>query len=527
MMVILAVIVTVCGCSMATMGDKAFLKVGIKTEATDLDPASSRERLAKFVINNLYEGLISVEKDGSIIPAVAESWQISEDDRTIVFKLRKDAKWSDGKQVTASDFKYSWLRTLKEGERGRSMIIQEFIRNGKEFAGGKVEENAVGIQVIDERTLMVRTLKPSHIFLHSLTSWSYSPVRKESVESGPEWYKMPDRVISNGPFKMLAREEGISMSLVQNPFYWNKYEDGIDGIKFIYFENRKDYLKDFNVGFYDLVILGDVMKKKDKYNAEGEVLSYQDLASRLLVVNHKNDLLKNKWVRLSISEAIDRVKAQEVSTLFGRLPSRLYAPEGLGFPDRVNGVGPFIPPPDSELAKTYLGRGLDELGFEQGDLIAHPILLAYHNPEERAYMESIASDLKTQLGLTVTLELSGWKNHFDNVRKGEFDLAAIGYTVDYPYPTILMEFMSSKGMMGRACGINDPAYDQWVEKLMAADDESDMKTIAKEAEDVLLEEAHLIPLSHDFYNALVHDNVEGLDYNRITGIEFQRLRLIK
>ncbi|SHH61026.1 peptide ABC transporter substrate-binding protein [Clostridium grantii] len=186
-----------------------------------LDPQLNSASDGGDVLTNLYEGLMRDVK-GKIVPAMAESYEVSEDGLVYTFKLR-DAKWSDGKAVTAGDFVFGWKRAMDPATASEYSFIMESasIKGAAEFIAGTGTADEVGVKALDDKTLEVTLTTPTEYFLGLTGFYTFMPVREDVVDAEGIWAKDPAKAISNGPFKLAEYKSGDKIVLVKNENYWN------------------------------------------------------------------------------------------------------------------------------------------------------------------------------------------------------------------------------------------------------------------------------------------------------------------
>ncbi len=151
-------------------------------EPKTIDPALNTAADAANIIINVFEGLTRVNAKGETVPGMAEKWTVSKDGLTYTFYIRKNAKWSDGKPVTAYDFEYAWKRALDPKTASEYAYQLYYIKNGRKFNEGKAKASDVGVKALNARTLQVRLEAPTPYFLDLTNFPTYFPVRKDIVE---------------------------------------------------------------------------------------------------------------------------------------------------------------------------------------------------------------------------------------------------------------------------------------------------------------------------------------------------------
>ncbi|MGL5574014.1 MAG: peptide ABC transporter substrate-binding protein, partial [Sarcina sp.] len=187
-----------------------------------LDPALNQESQAGSVIANAFEGLMKIGADEKPTYGVAKEHTLSEDGLVYTFKLREEAKWSDGSSVTADDFDYAWKRALNPDTAATYAYQLYYIKGAEAYnkKEGKVED--LGIKVVDDYTLEVTLENPTPYFVELLAFPTYYPVKKDIVEANKAWATKPETYISNGPFKMVEFNQKQSLVFKKNEHYWNK-----------------------------------------------------------------------------------------------------------------------------------------------------------------------------------------------------------------------------------------------------------------------------------------------------------------
>lgn len=182
-----------------------------------IDVHLGRSAPSTFVAHQLYDGLLRHAADSNLVPALARSWEISDDGTRYLFHLHRDRKWSDGRPVTAHDFLYSWLRGMRS-EFSKD-DLQE-IAGARNYAEGKTEDpNQVRIRALDDYTLQVLLERPSPFFLFTFANKTAFPQPRWVIEQyGDEW-TTPEHAVTNGPYRIAEWQRDTYLQLVTNPQY--------------------------------------------------------------------------------------------------------------------------------------------------------------------------------------------------------------------------------------------------------------------------------------------------------------------
>lgn len=187
------------------------------SEPKTMSPQMNAALDAANVINNLFSGLMR-EKDGRMVPEIAERYEISQDQLTYTFYLR-DTQWSDGTPLTAGDFEYAWKWVLNPANRVEYAFQLFYIQGAQDYYEGKVPAESVGIKAINDRILQVTLIAPTSYFLELTAFPTYFPLRQDVDRAAPAgaWSKTAEGYVCNGPFLLKSYQAGTGMILVKNP----------------------------------------------------------------------------------------------------------------------------------------------------------------------------------------------------------------------------------------------------------------------------------------------------------------------
>ena len=201
---------------------KDTLNVSVSVEPGSIDPAKCLTMDACSILTNLFEGLVNFDEKGNFVPGVATSWDANNDYTKFTFHLRNNARWSDGSNVTAEDFKYAWLRTLNPQTASSFDYYLYYIKNAENYNAGKVDASQVGIKIIDPYTLEVNLEHPCSYFLSLTTLAGYYPVKSSLIEvNGDKWTQNVDTYVTNGAYKLREWKHDTTLLIEKNKQYWD------------------------------------------------------------------------------------------------------------------------------------------------------------------------------------------------------------------------------------------------------------------------------------------------------------------
>ena len=305
-------------------GEK-ILRTNNKSEPASLDPALAKGTHESWILQHTFTGLMGYNEDGELVPAVAESYDESDDGLTYTFHLRDDVKWSNGDPVTAEDFEYAWKRVIDpELASDYAYQISDYVKGAEEYLNGEGSIDDVAIKAIDEKTLEVTLKKPAPYFLGLTAFYTLYPVNKNVVEANPDWAKDPTKgqYISNGAFKLVSWDHNQKISLRKNPDWYRADEVKLDGIDFDIIEEQNTQYTKYQGGEYDFIVNPPtaVVDKLTKEN-DPELYIGGDVGTYYYQFNNKEKPFNNAKVRNALSMAIDRKAIVENITKGGQVPA--------------------------------------------------------------------------------------------------------------------------------------------------------------------------------------------------------------
>ena len=230
-----------------------------------MDPTINDYSSGSYALQSLFRGLYKYDADGALVPAMAESYEVSEDGCTYTFKLKEGLKWSDGSPLTAHDFEYSWKRVLNPDVGSETAYtLYSVIKDGYEcFVSKTVSADDLPIRALDDTTFQVELKAPASYFITLTASTAFMPVCKANVEKyGEDWSSSPETYVCNGPFMLADMKKDESFTFVKNPNYYNADEVKIDTVKYVFLNAPETVRMAFDNGELDIAtsVNSDAMK---------------------------------------------------------------------------------------------------------------------------------------------------------------------------------------------------------------------------------------------------------------------------
>lgn len=513
---LLAAVLTVSmvgGTVMTAAADDAaekILSVQVGPDPETIDPAINSAVDGGNMILHAFECLLTYDADGNIAPGQAESWETSEDGLTWTFHLREGLKWSDGSDLTANDFVYSWKRVC---DPNVAAPYAETVLGMVEGYDAAIEGDldALAVTATDDLTLEVKLANPCTYFEGLAAFATLSPVQQATVEAnGDAWAIDPETYVSNGAFMVTEWVPGSHILMSKNPNYWNADAVKLDGIKWNLIEDSNASYSAYQNG--EVLFIKDVPTEEIP-SLEGNEEFHVDpiIGTYYISYNTQVEPLDNALVRKALNLAIDR------EYVAGTLMQGTYTAatnfmgpgwqdmDGNDFADNANGGEPYMTTAadiDGALA------ALEEAGYPNGEGL--PVL--HYLTNDSGYHKVVAEYLQqawAEIGVTLEVEIVEWSSFTPMRRSGDFEIARNGWVGDYKDPSNQLELLYSTN--GNNDGkFNSEAFDAAMELSRTTVDADERSAALHEAEDILFEEAACCPLAYynDFW--LQSSKIEGM-----------------
>lgn len=501
----------------APAGEKIF-RYSVTADIATIDPNKSNAVSDATVGYHLYDGLYR-NVQGDLRPATAESHEVSEDGLVYTFKLRQDTKWSDGETVTAYDYEYGMKRLCDPAAACPLSYLGAVLKNGTAVANGEVPVEELGVKALDDFTLEITLENPAEYFL-SMTSMSvFAPVRKDKVEEfGAEFGGAADKQVYNGPFVATSYGEG-KLVLEKNENYYGADDIKLDGVEVLTVADETTAVAMFDAGELDMAEVPTELVSQ----YEDQVQYFFSGANDYAALNHRNEMLANKSLRLAMNYAVNREEYNLLSHNGLYEPNLRYVlPQVRGVEGEYGTEYPLEAFPlqgDMELAKQYLDTALTELGLSSAEEITLKLVVADTDSAKKE-AEVVVNQWKNNLGINVEINLVPYatRNSMLVPNSDAYDIIMSGWAPDYSDPYSYLElWYSTSGY--NYLNYNSADYDKYIDASKVTSGTERMENLYN-AEKTLLEDGALVPLQLRRQPYMVADYVEnlgayfvGLDYD--------------
>ena len=510
------------GESNVTEGNRlGILHYGNGSEPQGLDPHVVTGVPENHLIRALFEGL-AVKNPYTLEPepGVAERWEFSADRRVITFHLREDALWSNGDQMTAHDYVWSWQRALNPAMGNLYAYMLYPVRNAEAFATGQIEDfEQVGVKALDDRTLQVTLTEPTPFFLQLMDHYSTFALHRPTIEKFGKatdrftrWTRV-ENIVSNGAFRLTEWKLNRRISMAKSDTYWDRDNVRLNGVVFYPTENIVSEERMFRVGqlhYTQTIPLDKIPVYQAMENSPYVQAPY--LGTYFFLINTTRPPVDDVRVRKALSMSIDRQKLNDTVLQKSNVPAYSITPPGtLGYQP------PKLFDYDPEQARQLLA----DAGFPDGQ--GWPGLELIYNTSEshRKIAVALQQMWKDVLNIQVTISNQEWKVYLDSVTQMEFDIARRGWIGDYVDPNNFLDLYLTGGGNNNT-GFSDPRYDEMITKLAPqAKTREERFAIFKEAETMLMEQMPILPIYTYTSKHLIHHSVKGLPANLMDSLNLK------
>lgn len=480
------------------------------SEPATLDPHKVESDVEFNIINDTFDGLVAVRKDGTIEPRLAERWE-NKADNVWVFHLRPGITWSDGEPITAEDVVWSWRRLVSPdiGSPYASYLGNMHIVNAAEIAEGKKSPDTLGVKALDDQTVEITLTQPTAAFLNMLAHPTLVPIDKTAVERFGDRWTRPEHFVSSGAYRVTEWKVNERIVGERNKRYWDDAHTVINKVTWLAVTSQTADVNRYKAGEIDITYTIPLNQYAQlKKTLSDEVHTEPQLATYYYEFNTTKAPFNDPRVRRALNMGLDKDIIAEKVLGQGQRPAWVVSQPEIG--------GITLKNPDyaawpREKRLSEAKRLLSEAGFTE----AHPLTfrLLYNTLESHQRIAIAASSMwKKNLGVVATLQNQEWKTMLDTMHTGNFDVVRYAWIADYDdASTFLNNFRT--GNSENTAKYSNPAYDEALANAAKAPDSAQRGHYYQQAEDILSEDVPAIPVYHYVRSQLVKPYVGGFSPN--------------
>ncbi|EAW6535246.1 oligopeptide ABC transporter substrate-binding protein OppA [Salmonella enterica] len=489
------------------LADKQTLVRNNGSEVQSLDPHKIEGVPESNVNRDLFEGLLISDVEGHPSPGVAEKWE-NKDFKVWTFHLRKNAKWSDGTPVTASDFVYSWQRLADPNTASpyASYLQYGHIANIDDIIAGKKPATELGVKALDDHTFEVTLGEPVPYFYKLLVHPSLSPVPKSAVEKFGDKWTQPANIVTNGAYKLKNWVVNERIVLERNSQYWDNDKTVINQVTYLPISSEVTDVNRYRSGEIDMTYNNMPIELFQKLKKEipNEVRVDPYLCTYYYEINNQKAPFNDVRVRTALKLALDRDIIVNKVKNQGDLPGYSYTPP---YTDGAKLVEPEWFKWSQKKRNEEAKKLLTEAGFTADKPLTLDLLYNTSDLHKKLAI-AVASIWKKNLGANVKLENQEWKTFLDTRHQGAFDVARAAWCADYNEPTSFLNTMLSDSSNNTA-HYKSPAFDKLIADTLKVTDDAQRSELYAKAEQQLDQDSAIVPVYYYVNARLVKPWVGG------------------
>jgi oligopeptide transport system substrate-binding protein len=506
------------GTDAGTPGDRPILVRGNGPEPDSLDPQRARNVESGNVLRDVYQTLTEIGRDGEPVPGAAREWSVSEDGLRWTFRLRAEARWSNGNPVVAEDFAAALRRLVDPATASQYAQVVDAIRGATGIITGRQPPSELGVAALDPLTLEVQLERPTPYLAGLLSHWSTMPVHRPTLQRLGAGFAKPGNAVSNGAFTLTRWVQGAQIDLARNPRYWNDAATQLAGVRWISQSDESAEYKRYRSGELHVTYVvprGPFDQIRREHAAELRI--GPQLGVYFIGFNFDREPFRSRaGLRRALSLAIDRRRLTDSVTRLGELPAYGWVPSGTYnySSQRFDYADTPLPERLAEARRLYAEAGYSAqrpLQFE----------LRYNTGEIHNRIAVAVSQMwKQALGVQARLVAVEFKVLQQDIDARKVDLFRLAWIGDYNDPyTFAQYFRSDFGI--NTARYRNPAYDAALDAAAAELDPSKRRARLEAAERLLLADHAVLPLYFYVNKHLVSPRVRGW-YDNVMNVVYSK-----
>ena len=514
------------------------MAVCIASEPQTIDPALNSAVDGAIMTQHMFEGLMKWSDSGNpvnekgnmnyaaLAAGQAESYEKTDNgDGTVTytFKIRSDAKWSDGQPVTANDFVYSWQRLANPLTAADYCYMIDMVQGYAAVNAGEADPTTLGVSAPDESTFVVNLTYDCPYFLEICAFPAAFPVRQDIIEAYGDTWTTDDNsshYISNGPWKLAEWVHDSYIKMVPNEYHYDAANLGPNSLTFQLMEDQNSMLAAYRSG--DLQFIEDMpVDEIAGLLASGELNIVDYIGTYYVCYQTQAAPFDNALVRQAFTLAIDSKYIVEQVTQTGQVPATGFVPAGIYDADpngddfRTVGVDYWDAPVDDATYQANCEKArqlLAEAGYPNGEGFPTVTYLYNTSDAHKAVGEALQQMWQEELGVTVQLQNQEWNAFLETRKKGEYQIARNGWIADYNDPCSFLDMWYTGGGNNDA-QYSNPEYDAMIDAAKATSDPAERMSYFHKAEDIIIgQDWALGPIYFYTQKYMMADDISGAFY---------------
>lgn len=491
----------------------------LKDEPASLDPAKAVGLPEIPVIRDLFEGLTNQDDTGHIVAGVAESWH-SSDNKSWLFKLRPNARWSNGDTVTSADFVYSWQRLVdpKTSSPFAWFAALAGIKNAAAITAGKLPVNKLAVTAPDPLHLRVELDRPLPWFPAMVANFSLFPVPEKVIKRDGQAWTLPGNLVGNGAFRLSQRVVNERLVLTRNSHYWNDSKTVLTQVTYLPIAEDSNATKRYRAGDIDITeSFPKKMYQLLKKQLPGQIYLPNQLGTNYFAFNTHSGSTADVRVRQALSWSIDRdLIVNKILGTGEQAAWHFTPPYTQGFTAQVLPIQQHDQQERLATARALLAAA----GYDKQRPL-HLKLLYNTSESNKLLAVAIASMWKKDLGVDVQLENQEWKTYIDSRNTGKFDIVRASWVSDFNEPSSFLSLLTSTHS-GNISGYHNPDYDKLLDKSTRESSVEKRNQDYNQAEKMLARDVPIMPIYHYTNARLIKPWVKGYPLHNPEDVAYSR-----
>ncbi|WP_277977357.1 peptide ABC transporter substrate-binding protein [Pantoea endophytica] len=491
----------------------------IKDEPASLDPMKAVGLPEIQVMRDLFEGLTNQDAHGKIVPGVALSWS-SNDNKTWIFTLRKDARWSNGEPVTARDFVYSWQRLVepKNSSPFAWFAALSGIENAEAITKGQMSADKLGVTATDATHLKVTLSRPVPWFPSMVANAAMYPVSQQVIEKEGDSWTSPGKMVGNGAYQLQDRVVNEKIVLVRNANYWDDKKSVLTKVTFIPINEESSATKRYRANDIDITeSFPKNMYALLKKELPGQVYTPDQLGTYYYAFNTEKGPTADVRVRKALSWSIDRRIIAEKVLGTGEKPAWHFTPDVTA---DFTPMKSYLQQHSQQELNAQAKALLTAAGYGPGKPL-HLTLLYNTSESHQKIAIAVASMWKKNLGVDVTLQNQEWKTYIDSRNSGSFDVIRASWIGDYNEPSTFLSLLTSTHT-GNIARFRSAEYDAVITKASTETSVAARNTDYNKAEQIIADQAPIAPIYQYTNGRLIKPWVKGYPITNPEDVAYSR-----
>lgn len=499
--------------------EENILRIAVPSDPRSLDPAIAYDVVTWPLVRTLFHGLIDYDDDLNLVPWHARSWTISEDGRTIIFKLRQDIRFSNGRAITSEDFAYSLERILDPATKSPGQGFYRNIAGARAFQDGS-SERVAGLRTPDPETLEIELAHPDLPFLYCIAMpFAYAVPREEVERHGDRFGRYP---VGAGPFTLARWQRGTGLTLEKNPGYYRVDEVRLDAIELMVGGDETLHMMMFERGELDIAsvtstgipdadfirVMNDPVLSKRVAHQALNAIQYLSMNTELPPFDRVN-------VRRAVNHAIDRERIVRLISGRGILARGVLPPGMPGFDEQLAGY-------DYDPAKAR--NLLADAGYPEG--FSTELMITSQSGIDAKIGQAVQQDL-AEVGIAVEIRpVTGPTRIEATGRRGTVPFSTFGWYQDYPDPSNFLDVLLNGNRITEVNSTNVAFYDNervntLLDEAATSTDRDHRLALYREAERLVVEDAPWVFLYYPQMYLLRQPWLKGLELNPVWPIRYE------